>query len=131
MKNLTFIFIFYFNFNLGYSQDSIIKSLDVISTPALSKPRPIDYDISDWNDSMKKDLKEKWSLSFSEVILSFIVGKNGEISNLKIYSEEWRPSEEEISELLNMIHLKGKWIPGSTNNESLRTTYTIKMLFQQ
>lgn len=129
MKNLIFIFIFYCNFNLGYSQDSIIKSLDVISTPALSKPRPIDYDISDWNDSMKKDLKEKWDLNFSKVYLKFIIEEDGCISNLIVNSKEWIPTDKDVSELLIMINSKGKWTLGTTNNKILKSSYSILLTF--
>ena len=77
-----------------------------------------------------KDMKAKWNLSFSEVVLRFVVEKDGTVSNLAIFSEEWKPSEEQIYELLSMINWKSKWVPGSTNNKSLRTGYSIKLFFQ-
>lgn len=67
MKTIIYIVIFYFNFILGYSQDSIIRFFDVISTPILMKPRPVDYDIFDWKVLIEKDIKEKWNLSFTKI----------------------------------------------------------------
>nr|WP_297307613.1 hypothetical protein [uncultured Flavobacterium sp.] len=130
MKNLLFLILVLF-FDSNSQAQNINSDDNKISHFFQVKAEPVDYNIVDWKKAMMNEMKEKWSLSFLEVVLIFIVEKDGTISNLKIYSEEWKPSEEEICDLLNMINLKGKWIPGSTNNESLRTAYNIKMIFQQ
>lgn len=129
MKNLIFIVIFYFNFILGYSQDSINQSLDVISTPVLTKTKPIDYDIFDWKVSIEKDIKEKWNLSFTKVFLRFVVEEDGSISNLIVNSNEWNPTDKDVSELLMMINSKGKWTLETTNNQNLISRYSILLTF--
>ncbi|WP_177761312.1 hypothetical protein [Flavobacterium sp. I3-2] len=127
MKNVILLFCFIFNF--GYAQKQITESNDVISTPVLSKSRPLEYDISDWSDSMKNDMKKKWNLNFSKVLLRFIIEENGTISTLNVSSKEWIPTEHDISELLNMINSKGKWIPSTVNNQISKTRYSILLTF--
>lgn len=129
MKKIFYlILLILFSVN-GYSQKNN-QNEDKISNFFQVKAKPVDQDIEDWKRSIMKDMKAKWNLSFSEVVLRFVVEKDGTVSNLAIFSEEWKPSEQQLYELLSMINSKSKWVPGSTNNKSLRTGYSIKLFFQ-
>lgn len=84
-----------------------------------------------WRDILMQEMKEKWNISFADVRLQVVVEKDGSFTNLRVVSDEWKPTDEMIKDLSNMLSAKGKWSPAKHNEAEVRSNYTIRMIFQK
>lgn len=62
-----------------------------------------------------------------KVYLSFIVEKDGSITNIKVLRGLYRPIDEEA---IRVVKLMPKWIPGKHNGEIVRQKYTLPIKFE-
>ena len=61
------------------------------------------------------------------VIITFVVEKDGSISNAKVVKSVYQPLDEEA---LRVVKGMPKWIPGRMNGEPTRVKYTIPVTFR-
>lgn len=62
-----------------------------------------------------------------KVYLSFIVEKDGSITNIKVLRGLYRPIDEEA---IRVVKLMPKWISGKHNGKIVRQQYTLPIVFQ-
>ncbi|RRJ92371.1 hypothetical protein EG240_02940 [Paenimyroides tangerinum] len=117
--------------NFGFAQENLNSPEDRIHNFVQQKANPSEKNIDDYKKTLMVDMKSKWNLSFSEVILKFIVEKDGSISNLIVISEEWKPTENDMIQLNDLISEKGKWNPAKYKELNVRSSLNIKLIFQQ
>lgn len=132
MKNVIYLCFLILFFNSSKAQQNTISEDDE-RIHAFVQERANLQEISsdDFKKTLMIDMKSKWNLSFSEVILKFIVEKDGNISNLRVISEEWKPTENDLIQLNDLISEKGKWNPAKYNDFNVRSSLNIKLIFQQ
>lgn len=132
MKNIIYLCFLILFFNSSKAQQNTISEDDE-RIHAFVQERANLQEISsdDFKKTLMIDMKSKWNLSFSEVILKFIVEKDGNISNLRVISEEWKPTENDLIQLNDLISEKGKWNPAKYNDFNVRSSLNIKLIFQQ
>jgi len=131
MKNVIYLCFMILFSNFGFTQENLDIPEDRIHNFVQQKANPSEKNIDDYKKTLMVDIKSKWNLSFSEVILKFIVEKNGNISNLRVISEEWKPTENDLIQLNDLISEKGKWNPAKYNDLNVRSSLNIKLIFQQ
>ncbi len=61
------------------------------------------------------------------IFISFIVEKNGSLTNFKILRDLGMGSGEEV---VRVLKTTGKWIPGKFNNHIVRSSYALPISFQ-
>ena len=61
------------------------------------------------------------------VIITFIVEKDGSISDEKVKKSVYKPFDEEA---LRVVNGMPKWIPGMMNGKPMRVRYTIPVSFK-
>ena len=61
------------------------------------------------------------------VVVTFVVEKDGSISNAKVVKSVYQPLDEEA---LRVVNSMPKWIPGQQNGKPLRVKYTIPVTFR-
>ena len=61
------------------------------------------------------------------VIITFVVEKDGSISDAKVVKSVYKPLDEEA---LRVVNNMPKWIPGQQNGKTLRVKYTIPVTFR-
>lgn len=132
MKNIIYLCFLILFFNSSKAQQNTISEDDE-RIHAFVQERANLQEISsdDFKKTLVIDMKSKWNLSFSEVILKFIVEKDRNISNLRVISEEWKPTENDLIQLNDLISEKGKWNPAKYNDFNVRSSLNIKLIFQQ
>ena len=62
-----------------------------------------------------------------KVYLSFIVEKDGSLTNIKVLRGLYRPIDEEA---IRVVKLMPKWIPGKHNGKIVRQKYTLPIKFE-
>ena len=72
-----------------------------------------------------EDAKE--SGAQGRVIVSFIVEKDGSISNAKVAKPTYSSLDEEA---LRVVNAMPKWVPGKQNGEAVRVKYSIPVSFR-
>ena len=60
------------------------------------------------------------------VIISFIVEKDGSLTNLEVHRSLYPPFDKEA---LRVVKLMPKWIPGKQDGKAVRSKYTIPITF--
>jgi TonB family protein len=67
--------------------------------------------------------------AFGRVIVTFVVNRDGSLSNMELVGRKQHPALEK--EALRVMKKSPKWIPGKIKGKSVRTQYTVPILFQQ
>ena len=62
-----------------------------------------------------------------KVYISFIVEKDGSLTNIKLFRGLFHPIDEEA---IRVVKLMPKWIPGKHNGEIVRQQYTLPIVFE-
>lgn len=117
--------------NAFAQEDSINTKEEKIHSFVQEKAYPLETDFEAWRAVLMKEMKEKWNISFADVRLKVTVEKDGSFTNLTVFSDEWKPSDEMIKELSNMLSTLGKWSPAKHNDVKVRSNYMIRMTFQK
>lgn len=131
MNKIVVLFVLFFSVGIVSAQEknSVIIE-EKIHAFVQEKAYPPSTDIEPWKTALMHEMKQAWNLSFSEVILRVVIEKDGSVTNLRVISDEWKPTDEMVSKLLEMINAKGKWLPAKHNGLQVRSSYTIKIIFQ-
>lgn len=131
IKTFFYILIFFVGINHIYAQEVKANGREeAVRSFVQEKSLPPGDDFKIWRSSLMEEMKEKWKLSFSDIRVRMVVEKDGSLTHIVVISEEWKPTEEMLDELLKMINAKGKWKPATHNGEKVRSNYTIPMIFQ-
>ncbi|WKW46021.1 hypothetical protein P3875_09555 [Myroides sp. JBRI-B21084] len=131
MNKIVVLFVLFFSVGIVSAQekDSVIVE-EKIHAFVQEKAYPPGTDFEPWKKTLMHEMKQAWNLSFSEVLLRVVIEKDGSVTNLRVISDEWKPTDEMVSKLLEMINAKGKWLPAKHNGLQVRSSYRIKMIFQ-
>lgn len=78
---------------------------------------------------VRKNLNNAKALKPGRTNITFVVEKDGSLSNIKAAGRLL--NEGATKEAIRVVKLSPKWIPGKQNGISVRTQYTIPILFQQ
>lgn len=131
IKTFFYILIFILCLNHTNAQETKGNTKEeTIRSFVQQKGVPPGNDFVVWRESLMEEMKKKWNISFSEIRVRVVVEKEGSLTQINVISDEWKPTEEMIKELLTIMNAKGKWKPAMHNGEKVRSTYTIYMVFQ-
>ena len=131
MKRIVSLLFLLFSICSLSAQENISTAVEEkIHAFVQEKAYPPGTEIKLLKDSLMKEMKETWQLSFAEVLLKVVIEKDGSVTNLKVISDEWKPIDVMEKKLLEMINSKGKWLPAKHNGLQVRSSYHIRMNFQ-
>jgi len=95
------------------------------------QPRPSQTDITTWTHSVMDDIRSNWSLDSADVKISFVIEKNGTISDIQVVSVDWKPTKTDLKKLTTIINTREKWLPGKLGKKGVRSRYFVNMKFHQ
>ena len=75
-----------------------------------------------------KNLDQSKSFKPGRVNITFVVEKNGSLSNIKAVGRHFDASAEE--EAIRVLKLSPKWIPGMQNGKNVAVQYTVPIVFK-
>ncbi len=128
MKKILFIAIAFFTIQLVSAQETTIDSNDPIySTAGLEKKPEFPEGIKEFHKFLKKNYKpsaEAKGLAF----VTFIIEKDGSISNFKLLRDPGFGAGEEA---LRVLSICPKWSPGETKGEKVRCIFSTSIPYRE
>lgn len=104
--------------------EAIFKShdLEVLPTPEYGFEKFYAYFHNNYIDAAKTEDHE------GRVFISFVVEKDGSLSNFEVVRNTFNANEEEV---IRVLKTGPKWIPGKANNQIVRSTYNLPITFKK
>ena len=93
-------------------------------------PEPEGLDLESWVPHITREMRAKWNLDETVINLSFVVEKNGMLSDPKISSAKWKPTKEDLNHLNTIINSKGKWTAAKIGKKPVRGKYFLNLEFR-
>lgn len=92
-------------------------------------PEPEASELELWVPKITKEMRAKWNLDNEEVTLSFIVEKNGTLTDPRISSQKWKPTKQDLIDLNKIINSQGKWKVAKIGKNIVRGKYFLTLEF--
>lgn len=98
------------------------EDLDVLPSPEYGFEKFYAYFHNNYIDAAKIEDHE------GRVFISFVVEKDGSLSNFEVVRNTFNANEEEV---IRILKTGPKWIPGKANNQIVRSTYNLPITFKK
>lgn len=142
MLKISIFALFLFSIVLGMAQKEMIQPVEIPEPEVVKTTEEPIYQIVEQEASFlggNEELK-KWIVAHiqyppyckengieGKVYLSFVVEKDGSLSNFKIRRGVHKLLD---SEALRLVHVMPNWIPGKINGEAVRQEFTMPIQFK-